>query len=88
MESKFIKKRNLTADKLKIGMEVLDSELDNILDTYIILGDVKLVDISPIEKAYQGKIVAISNKLIHPSKEGQTLVFNDSFSRQEYCHYE
>ena len=77
-----------SVDELKIGMEVTAEELSNILDTYIILEDSQLIPKEPFGTTYKGKIKKVSKSMIHPSKNGDVLIFNDSIERQEYCCYE
>lgn len=76
-------------DELKVGMEVTSEELEDILDTYIVLENSHLVPKSTtFGTTYKGKIKKVSKSMIHPSKNGDVLIFNDSIERQEYCCYE
>lgn len=74
-----------SVDELKIGMEVTTEELEDILDTYIILEDSHLVPRSEtFGTTYKGKIKKVSKNMLHPSKNGDVLVFNDSIERDIY----
>lgn len=74
-----------SVNELKVGMEVTTEELEDILDTYIVLEDSHLVPRSKtFGTTYKGKIKQISKSMIHPSKNGDVLVFNDSIKRDIY----
>lgn len=74
-----------SVDELKIGIEVTTEELEDILDTYIILENSHLVPRSEtFGTTYKGKIKQISKNMLHPSKNGDVLVFNDSIEKDIY----
>lgn len=80
--------KKLSLDDLSIGMTVTSSQLSDILDTYIILKDVHLVKNCLGIGTFEGIIDAISKSEIRLTKPNSTLIYNDSFEREDYCEYE
>lgn len=81
-------KRKLSIKDLNVGMKVTAEQLSDILDTYIILTDVHLVKNSLGIGTFEGIIDKISPNEIRLTKPHSTLIYNDSFEREEYCEYE
>lgn len=75
-------------NQLSIGMKVKVSDLDNILDTYIILDNLKIIPDKTYGVTYEGTIKAISKEPIHRKKETQTIVFNSSDEIEGWCYYD
>ncbi|MDE6750512.1 MAG: hypothetical protein K2K21_15850 [Lachnospiraceae bacterium] len=80
--------QKLSLDDLSIGMSVTSSQLSEILDTYIILKDVYLVKNRLGIGTFEGIVDAISKPEIRLTKPNSTLIYNDSFERENYCEYE
>lgn len=80
--------KKLTLDDLKIGMKVKESQLSDILDTYIILTDVHLVKNEIGVGTFEGIVDSISNHLIRMTKPNSTLVYNNPYEREDCCEYE
>ena len=80
--------KKLEYTELKVGLKVRASQLVDILDTYIILKDVKLVKNKLGIGTYEGIISAISKKPLRLTEKNSTLVYNDSFERGKYYEYE
>lgn len=78
----------LTLSDLSIGMKVKASQLSEILDTYIILTDVHLVKNPLGIGTFEGIIDSISTELIRMTKPNSTLIYNDSYEREDCCEYE
>lgn len=78
----------LALSDLSIGMKVKASQLSEILDTYIILTDVHLVKNSLGIGTFEGTIDSISTELIRMTKPNSTLIYNDSYEREDCCEYE
>ena len=49
-----------TLDELKIGMKVKSVELDNIIDTWIVLENATIVQDGPFNTCWQGTVAEIS----------------------------
>lgn len=75
-------------NQLSIGMKVKVSDLDNILDTYIILDNLKIIPDKTYGVTYEGTIEAISKEPIRRKKETQTIVFNNSDEIEGWCYYD
>lgn len=73
---------------IKVGMRVNSHQLTDILDTYIILTDVKLVKNKIGVGTFQGTIASISKTPIRVTKDKSVLIFNNSLEREDYCEYE
>mgnify|MGYP006968284743 CR=1 FL=1 len=69
-------------------MKVTAEQLSDILDTYIVLTDVRLVKNSLGIGTFEGIIDNISKNEIRITKPHSTLIYNDSFEREDYCEYE
>ena len=83
-----VAEKKYTLDEIQVGMRVKASELSEILDTHIILTDVKLIK-NPIGVGtFEGIIDSISKEWKPITKHNSTLIFNDSYEREEYCEYE
>ena len=80
--------KQLSVDDISIGMRVTANQLSDILDTYIILTDVHLVKNSLGIGTFEGIIDKISKKEIRLTKPHSTLIYNDSFEKEDYCEYE
>lgn len=78
----------LSLDDLSVGMTVTSNQLSDILDTYIILRDVHLIKDCLGIGTFEGIIDAISKSEIRLTKPNSTLIYNDSFEREDYCEYE
>lgn len=78
----------LTLNDLTIGMKVRANQLSDILDTYIVLTDVQLVKNAIGIGTFEGIIDNISKDELQLTKPHSTLIYNDSFEREEYCEYE
>lgn len=83
-----IAKNKLSIDDISIGMRVTADQLSDILDTYIILTDVHLVKNCLGIGTFEGTIDKISENEIRLTKPHSTLIYNDSFEREDYCEYE
>ncbi len=83
-----INEKKLTIDELQIGMRVKAEQLRDILDTYIILSDVQLVKNSIGIGTFEGVVDSISKELIRITKPNSTLIYNDSYGREDCCEYE
>lgn len=83
-----ITENKLSLNDINIGMKVTASQLSEILDTYIILTNVQLVKNSLGIGTFEGIIDNISKSEIRITKPNSTLIYNDSFEREEYCEYE
>lgn len=77
-----------SVDELKIGMKVTEGQIEDILDTYIILDNAKIIKDGEFNHCWEGVISAISKEKIYATRGDQVLIFNDSFPRQENCCYE
>lgn len=66
-------------------MKVTAEQLSDILDAYIILTDVRLVKNSLGIGTFEGIIDNISKNEIRITKPHSTLIYNDSFEREDYC---
>lgn len=74
-----------SVNELKVGMEVTTEELEDILDTYIILEDSHLVPRSEtFGTTYKGKIKKYPKTCYTHQKNGDVLVFNDSIEKDIY----
>lgn len=80
--------KKLTIDDLSIGMKVKASQLSDILDTYIVLTDVQLVKNAIGIGTFEGIVDSFSKDELRLTKPHSTLIFNDSYEREEYCDYE
>ena len=80
--------KKLSINDLSIGMKVKANQLSDILDTYIILRDVHLVKNSLGIGTFEGIIDKISKNEIRLTKPHSTLIYNDSFEKEDYCEYE
>ena len=83
-----VSEKKLTLDDLSVGMKVKASQLSEILDTYIILTDVHLVKNALGIGTFEGNIDSISKKMIRLTKPNSTLIYNDSYEREDCCEYE
>ena len=83
-----ISEKKLTIDDLSIGMKVKASQLSEILDTYIILTDVHLVKNTLGIGTFEGIVDNISKQKLRLTKPNSTLIFNDSYEREDCCEYE
>lgn len=80
--------KKLSIKDLSIGMKVTAEQLSDILDTYIILTDVHLVKNSLGIGTFEGIIDKISQNEIRLTKPHSTLIYNDSYDREDFCEYE
>lgn len=80
--------KKLSIKDLNIGMKVTTDQLSDILDTYIILTDVHLVKNNLGIGTFEGIIDKVSQNEIRLTKPHSTLIYNDSFEREDYCEYE
>ena len=80
--------KKLTINDLSIGMKVKASQLSEILDTYIILTDVHLVKNTLGIGTFEGIVDNISKQKLKLTKPNSTLIFNDSYEREDCCEYE
>lgn len=80
--------RKLKLNDLSIGMKVKANQLSDILDTYIVLTDVQLVKNALGIGTFEGTVDTISKEEVQLTKPNSTLIFNDSFEREDYCEYE
>lgn len=80
--------KKLTLNDIKLGMNVKASQLSDILDTYIILTNVHLVKDALGIGTFEGTIDSISKKMIRLTKPNSTLIYNDSYEREDCCEYE
>lgn len=80
--------QKLPLDDLSIGISVTSGQLSEILDTHIILEDVHLVKNGLGIDTFEGIVDAISKTEIRLTKPNSTLIYNDSFERENYCEYE
>lgn len=82
--------KKLTINELEAyrGKRVRASQLDNILDTYIVLTDVKLVKNRLGIGTFEGVVDAISKKCLKLTKPNSTLIYNDSYDKEGCCEYE
>lgn len=80
--------KKLTINDLSIGMKVKASQLSEILDTYIILTDVHLVKNALGIGTFEGIVDNISKQKLKLTKPNSTLIFNDSYEREDCCEYE
>lgn len=78
----------LSLNDINIGMKVTAEQLSDILDTYIVLTDVRLVKNSLGIGTFEGIIDNISKNEIRITKPHSTLIYNDSFEREDFCEYE
>lgn len=83
-----ISEKKLTINDLSIGMKVKASQLSEILDTYIILTDVHLVKNTLGIGTFEGIVDNISKQKLKLTKPNSTLIFNDSYEREDCCEYE
>lgn len=74
--------------KFWLGKRVNTKQLEDILDTYIILTDAKLVKNDFCNSSMEGVIDVFSTESIRLTKENSVLIFYDSFERDEDCYYE
>ena len=81
-------KHKLNIGDIKPGMRVRSSQLADILDTYIVLTDVKLVKNKIGVGTFEGTISSISKTPLRVTKDKSVLVYHDSYEREEYCEYE
>lgn len=82
------KNYKLSICDIRPGMRVYASQLVDILDTYIMLKDVKLVKNRIGVGTFEGTIASISKTPLRITEEKSVLVYNDSYEREEYCEYE
>ena len=87
-ETMLIPDKKYTLNELHIGMRVKADQLSNILDTYIVLTDAHLVKNNIGIGTFEGTIDAISKDEIQLEKPNSTIIYNDSYERDEYCDYE
>lgn len=80
--------KKLTRSEIHKGMRVRASQLSDILDTYIVLSDVKLVKDKLGIGTVEGIIDDISDTEICLTKPKSILIYNDSYEKEEYCEYE
>ena len=78
----------LNINDIKPGMRVRSSQLADILDTYIVLTDVKLVKNKIGVGTFEGTISSISKTPLRVTKDKSVLVYHDSYEGEEYCEYE
>lgn len=83
-----IAENKLSLNDINIGMKVTASQLSDILDTYIILTNVRLVKNCLGIGTFEGIIDNISKSEIRITKPNSTLIYNDSYEREDYCEYE
>lgn len=83
-----LENKKYTLSDLKVGMKVKASQLSEILDTYIVLTDVHLVKNTLGIGTFEGTVDSISTKLIRLTKPNSTLIYNDSYEREDCCEYE
>ena len=75
----------LHLDDLKIGMRLKASQLSEIYDNYIILTNVKLVKNELGIGTFEGTIDTISKSEVTLTKPHSTLIYNDSYEKEDYC---
>ena len=80
--------KKYTLDELQIGMTVKANQLSDILDTYIILTNVRLVKNEIGIGDFEGVVDVISDHYVPLTKPNSTIVYNDSYAREDYCEYE
>lgn len=78
----------LKPEDVKIGMRVKSRQLENVLDTYILLTDVKLLKNRIGMTTLDGIVSAISKEPIRITQENSVLIYHDSYEREENCEYE
>ena len=78
----------LSREDIKIGDRVKVSQLEDIFDTYIVLGDVRLVKNNIGIGTFEGIIEVISDEPVRLTKPNTTLVYNNSMYKESYCEYE
>ena len=83
-----VTEKKLTINDLSIGMKVRANQLSDILDTYIVLTDVQLVKNEMGIGTFEGVVDSISTNLIRMTKPNSTLIYNDSYEREDCCEYE
>lgn len=83
-----ITKNKLSINDISIGMKVTADQLSEILDTYIILTDVHLIKDSLGIGTFEGIIDKISQQEIRITKPHSTIIYNDSYDREDFCEYE
>lgn len=83
-----ISNNKLALQDLHKGMRVRTDQLSDILDTYIILTDVHLIKNTLGIGVFEGTIDNISKNKLQLTKSQSTLVYNDSFEREDCCEYE
>lgn len=83
-----VAENKLTINDLSIGMKVRANQLSDILDTYIVLTDVQLVKDAIGIGTFEGIVDCFSKDEIQLTKPHSTLIYNDSYEREEYCEYE
>lgn len=71
-----------------IGQRVNAEQLDDILDTYIILTDIRKVRNKIGVCNIEGTIDEFSKEPIRLTKNNSTIVYNDSFEAEDFCGYE
>lgn len=84
--------RMLTYEELLQCLEnktrVKANALANIFDRYIVLTEVELVKDSMGIGTFEGIVDAVSDKPIRLTKPHSTLIFHDSYEKEENCEYE
>lgn len=77
-------------DELKsyVGKTVNSKQLEDILDTFIVLRNVELVNDENGICNIVGTLSTYSKKPIRLHEDNSTLIFHDSIERSEYCNYE
>ena len=83
-----IAEKKYTLSEIMPGMKVKASQLSEILDTHIILTDVKLVKNSIGVGSFEGIIDTISEEWKPLTKPNSCLIFHDSSEQEEYDEYE
>lgn len=83
-----ITKNKLSINDISIGMKVTADQLSEILDTYIILTDVHLIKDSRGIGTFEDIIDKISQHEIRITKPHSTIIYNDSYDREDFCEYE
>lgn len=83
-----ITKSKLSINDISIGMKVTADQLSEMLDTYIILTDVHLIKDSLGIGTFEGIIDKISQHEIRITKPHSTIIYNDSYDREDFCEYE
>lgn len=80
--------KKYTLNELHKGMKVNAEQLSEILDTYIILTDAHLIKDDIGIGVFEGVVDTISEEFVQLRKPNSTLIFNDSYEREECCEYE